>query len=68
MDEGWPDRLGWNDGCLLREELVMELVTAMTDGLLEGFKEGSVDELGDSEGIKLGEALIDGAAYGIDEG
>ncbi len=38
----------------------MELGTALTVGLLEGCEEGSVDELGNSEGIELGEALIDG--------
>ncbi len=59
MDEGWPDRLGWIDGCPLGAELGMELGTALTDGLLEGCEDGSVDELGNSEGIELGEALFD---------
>ncbi len=42
----------------------MGLGTVLTDGLLEVCEEGSVDELGNSEGIELGEAVIDGLRDG----
>ncbi len=42
----------------------MELGTVLTDGLLDGCEEGSVVTLGDSEGIVLGAALMDGLSDG----
>ena len=40
VEEGWLDRLGWDDGCKLGEELGIELGSALIDGASDGIEVG----------------------------